>query len=199
MAYYSVTVRAIGGREHAMKTTTTAMDVTAYLLWLSANADPDDPIFLTNLHIQKLLFYAQGWALAEWHSPLFEEQVEAWVHGPAVYRVWKRFEDHGKTPIDPKEVPTFVLSDTEKELIRSVWEAYKGYSAPALRDLSHVEDPWRKARQGLSKLDPSRNPIPPEELEQHFKEKLLASQRRLQLRRAELNKRSAANMRRRAV
>ncbi len=182
-----------------MRTTTTALDVTAYLLWLSEHADPDDPVFLTNLHIQKLLFYAQGWALAEWHAPLFADDVQAWVHGPVVYSVWKRLERHGKKPVDAAELPQSSLSDTEKALIRSVWEAYKGYSGPALRDLSHEEAPWQAARQGMFRFDPSTRPMPVEDLERHFAEKLAASKRRLQLRREELSKRSATNMKRRAV
>jgi uncharacterized phage-associated protein len=49
---------------------------------------------ITNLKLQKLLYYAQAWYLAIYDEPLFEERLEAWVHGavqPQVYSQLKQF------------------------------------------------------------------------------------------------------------
>jgi uncharacterized phage-associated protein len=37
---------------------------------------------ITNLKLQKLLYYTQAWYLAFTGQPLFSESIEAWVHGP---------------------------------------------------------------------------------------------------------------------
>ncbi|HUZ03805.1 MAG TPA: type II toxin-antitoxin system antitoxin SocA domain-containing protein, partial [Acidobacteriaceae bacterium] len=39
---------------------------------------------ISNLKLQKLLYYAQAWHLALYGSPLFSDSIEAWVHGPVV-------------------------------------------------------------------------------------------------------------------
>jgi uncharacterized phage-associated protein len=52
-----------------------AEDIAQYLIHL-ANLEEDDPI--TNLKLQKLLYYVQGFHLALFDSPLFSENIVAW-------------------------------------------------------------------------------------------------------------------------
>src|SRR5579859_7908067 len=59
--------------------------------------DHGDPI--SNLKLQKLLYYSQAWHLALYDKPLFEEDLEAWVHGPAVMSVYGSFKDWSWKPI----------------------------------------------------------------------------------------------------
>ena len=59
----------------------TAAQVADYFLSL---VDEDAGDSMTNLRLQKLLFYAQAWHLALTNRPLFEEDFEAWVHGPVI-------------------------------------------------------------------------------------------------------------------
>ena len=44
-----------------------------YLLWLSCNADDS----ISNLKLQKLLYYAQGYCLAKLDKPLFDAPIES--------------------------------------------------------------------------------------------------------------------------
>ena len=37
---------------------------------------------MSHLKLQKLLFYCQAYHLAYFKEPLFDEDFEAWVHGP---------------------------------------------------------------------------------------------------------------------
>lgn len=46
---------------------------------------------LTNLKLQKLLYYAQAWHLALRNAPLFDEDFQAWVHGPVLPSQYLRF------------------------------------------------------------------------------------------------------------
>src|ERR1044071_4359251 len=60
--------------------------------------DSGEPI--SNLKLQKLLYYAQGWHLALRNEPLFHERIEAWVHGPAVPPVYGHFKKWSWQPIE---------------------------------------------------------------------------------------------------
>lgn len=52
-----------------------------------------DPV--SNLKLQKLLYYAQAWHLALHDNPLFDERIEASVHGPAVPPVYGALQGVG--------------------------------------------------------------------------------------------------------
>ena len=54
-------------------------DVAQYFL---AKSDEDAGDLMSNLKLQKLVYYAQGFALALFDKPLFSERIEAWIHGP---------------------------------------------------------------------------------------------------------------------
>jgi uncharacterized phage-associated protein len=58
-----------------------AQDVAEYFLTLVDDEAGDS---LSNLKLQKLVYYAQGFHLALTEKPLFDEAIEAWEHGPVV-------------------------------------------------------------------------------------------------------------------
>ncbi len=106
---------------------------------------------LSNLKLQKLLYYAQGWHLALYGEPLFDEPLEAWVHGPVVPDVYRAFKGFGSGPIRPDPAPELKSFPPELvEHVKDVWEAYGNFSAYDLERLSHREPPWAKARNGLA-------------------------------------------------
>lgn len=47
--------------------------------------------FISNLKLQKLVYYAQAWHLAIHGTPLFEEDFEAWVHGPVIPSLYQKY------------------------------------------------------------------------------------------------------------
>jgi len=89
---------------------------------------------------------------------LFGDPIEAWVHGPVVADVFHLYKDSCWSPIaEAKTAPAFdseVLSH-----IGAVIDAYGSLSASDLERLTHSEDPWMHARQGLAQDMPSRIPI----------------------------------------
>ena len=46
---------------------------------------------VTNLRLQKLLYFAQGWSLARYGKPLFDAPIEAWKFGPVVREVYNEY------------------------------------------------------------------------------------------------------------
>jgi uncharacterized phage-associated protein len=106
---------------------------------------------LSNLKLQKLMYYAQGVHLAMHGSPLFPEAIEAWEHGPVVPELYHSFKQHGSEPIPPDE--TFDPSELSQELrdmLNEVYAVYGQFSASQLRTMTHDEAPWKQTSRGFS-------------------------------------------------
>jgi uncharacterized phage-associated protein len=115
---------------------------------------------MTNMKVQKLLYYSQSLHLALYDEPLFEEEIQAWRYGPVcphAYRFYSDFEAQ-QLPIPRKEALSELLPD-KKELLEEVWQYFGGYHAYRLSDMTHVEFPWKKARRGLPPDASSTLPI----------------------------------------
>lgn len=65
-----------------------ASDIAKKLIFKAQNDEPNGGEKLTNLKLQKLLYYQQGFHLAVFGIPLFNEDVEAWMYGPVVPDVY---------------------------------------------------------------------------------------------------------------
>jgi len=128
---------------------------------------------LTQLSIQKLLYYAQGWSLAIRGKPLFTEPLQAWKRGPVVPSLWDGLTEHGDKPIGPDELgEPEGLNDGDRALIETVWTQFRGHSAHALVRMSHAESPWQNARAGLPEDARSSNVISIEDMKEHFREEV---------------------------
>jgi uncharacterized phage-associated protein len=106
---------------------------------------------MTNMKVQKLLYYAQSLHLALYDEPLFEEEIQAWRYGPVcppAYRFYNEFEAQ-QLPIPDSKYLTEIPSQ-QKEILEEVWEYFGGYHAYRLSEMTHGEFPWKKARKGLS-------------------------------------------------
>lgn len=115
--------------------------------WFIAWAEQNDAE-VSNLKIQKLLYYAQGNHLAQTGQPLFPDRIEAWAHGPVIRTVYRRFKDYQSSEIDPDCVPEEFNWDDYKDVdsfLQTIWNTYGEYSAWKLRNMTHAESPWIEA------------------------------------------------------
>lgn len=104
---------------------------------------------MSNLKLQKLLYYVQGYHLAKVGLPAFTDQVKAWAHGPVVPVVYHHFKKYSWHEID--EVPEMPeIPNSLSKIIDFVLRRYLGFSAIELEDLTHAERPWQEARKGCS-------------------------------------------------
>lgn len=146
-------------------TSFSASGVAKYFIWKASNEGKS----ITNKKLQKLLYYAQGWYLAVKNRPLFKEDIQAWVHGPAIPSVYEQYKQFGYEGInilvDTKEILPLMKDD----LLNEVWKVYGKFDAEYLEMLTHNETPWQKAREGLDAGDASTNIIPKEEMKEYFK------------------------------
>ena len=125
---------------------------------------------LTNLKLQKLLYYAQAWNLAFNDERLFAEDIEAWVHGPVVPKVFRRFKALGWKTIEIKVNPfhgPYIGPHLKMILI-----AYGDLGATQLERLTHNEDPWKIARNGIPPDVPSHNVISPKSMKVFYKARI---------------------------
>jgi uncharacterized phage-associated protein len=117
-----------------------ARDVARYFLTLS---EPDEGDFITNLKLQKLCYYAQGFSLVLLGGPIFREDLVVWAHGPVVESLYHEYKEHGHQGIPvPLDFDVTVFTASEKGLLDDVWNAYGQFSAWKLRNMTHVEPPW---------------------------------------------------------
>ena len=121
-----------------------ALDIAKKLIFKAQNDEPNGGERLTNLKLQKLLYYQQGFHLAFFGTPLFAEDVEAWMYGPVVPSVYDVFSAYGSSALPVVKEPVS-LSEDEEELFNEVYDAYREFSAIGLMNRTHSERPWLDA------------------------------------------------------
>ena len=117
--------------------------------WFINKFDKDVGDVVTHLKVQKLLYYSEAWSQLLLDRKLFEEEMEAWAHGPVVREVFNEFKEYGWEPLTlSKELVNFD-EDTESVLIQ-VLESYGEASAKTLERMTHADEPWIIARGNSS-------------------------------------------------
>lgn len=145
-----------------------AIDVAKYFLLIASSLDAGDTI--SNLKMQKMLYYAQGWHLAHFNTPLFDDEIEAWKHGPVVRSVYNEFKKYGKDAISFNELDSFnqnVINIDEQEFITFVFKRLSRFSAWELREQTHKEPPYKD-----NFVETMNNNIPKSEIKKYFCDRL---------------------------
>ena len=128
---------------------------------------------ISNLKLQKLLYYVQGWSLALHDRLAFYEEIQAWVHGPVVPAAFYEYRHFKWNPIEIPVEPSSIANE-EISHIENVLAAYGSFTAPQLEILSHDESPWIDAREGYSEKEICQRIIMPEAMKTFFKTKINA-------------------------
>lgn len=111
---------------------------------------------ISNMMLQKLMYFAQGHSLGLRNQPIVDEAPEAWTYGPVFPTVYHHFKAYGGSSIthpvswyDPSQgmyvLPPPIQDPEDWQMIEAVWDAYKDRSPIELSNMSHVKDgPWDK-------------------------------------------------------
>ncbi len=147
-----------------------ALDVGRYFIHLANQGEKP----ITNKKLQKLVYYSQAWSLVLNGKKLFNEPIEAWVHGPAIRSVYVQYKNFGFSPITVPVADADVKNITgkTKTLLDDVWKVYGKLDAQYLEMLTHSEKPWQEARDGLQSHENSEKEITPKAMKSYFSEKL---------------------------
>lgn len=136
-----------------------ALTIARYIV----NYSNDKDYGVTNLKLQKLLYFVQAAFLSVYDEKCFKEDIEAWKFGPVVNKVYHEFKQYGNrliptiteysdvnyyvngklTPFDDS-----VISNEHKAIINQIIDFFSEYSASMLVEITHAQGPWRKVYDG---------------------------------------------------
>jgi uncharacterized phage-associated protein len=130
----------------------------------------DTGSFISNLKLQKLVYYAQAWHLGIYDAPLFDEDFEAWVHGPVIPALFYQYKEFSWKPI-LKEVQKPDFSPELNEFLEEITEEYFICDGFELELMTTRENPWVYARKGLARDEPSHAIITKDSMRHYYKER----------------------------
>ncbi|MCD8018181.1 MAG: DUF4065 domain-containing protein [Clostridiales bacterium] len=129
---------------------------------------------VTPLMLQKLLYFIQGIYYALYDEPMFEEDCEAWIHGPVYPEVYRLFKNFKYNPIDDVRFVILKgqkneLSNEERKVIDLVINTFGLYSGKVLERITHKEKPWKDARMSCDDDIPSKELLPKDSIYEYYK------------------------------
>ncbi|MED1085491.1 Panacea domain-containing protein [Bacillus mycoides] len=156
-------------QEETIESTPSVFKVAAYFLYKSQN-DLRPNTSITHLKLQKLVYYAQAWHLAILGKRLFNERLEAWVHGPASPDLYRTYRPYGYQVITAYIHNSDVQGFSKQSLmvLDGVWQIYGDKDAKELEKLTHSEEPWLRARQDVAPDVSSDNEIYIEDMKSYY-------------------------------
>ncbi|MEM9452477.1 MAG: type II toxin-antitoxin system antitoxin SocA domain-containing protein [Cyanobacteria bacterium P01_E01_bin.6] len=122
---------------------------------------------ITHLKLQKLLYYVQAWSLVFVDKKIFDEDIEAWIHGPVIPKVYHFYKEYGYFNISQSRHQTH-LTASEFYIVQLVCDLYGHLSPRYLEELTHSEFPWIKARRGLSPNQKSNRRISSVDMRKYY-------------------------------
>lgn len=115
----------------------TAEQIANFFIYLSSD-DPDSD--MTNMRLNKLLYISQMYYMHKHNGkPLFNDNIEAWEHGPVVYDTYKKYQEFGSNAINRLD-PDFdedEIDDETSDFLIELFVSTNKYSTSYLRDISH--------------------------------------------------------------
>lgn len=114
----------------------------------------ENRIKITNLALQKIVYFCHVWSLMELGRPLIKHQFEAWQHGPVLQYLYHQFKEYDRSPITGRAVAlnrftgehapvNYNFDEATADLLKRVVDFYSRLSAGYLVELSHTKGgPW---------------------------------------------------------
>lgn len=126
----------------------TANDVANYLVSLRNDDEKSGKYFsLSNLKLQKLLYFCQGGHFQLYKQPkqplIVDKNFEAWPYGPVIPEIYSRFSKYGQNDVSIDEAKDYNLTLEEAHTIKQIWELLKYRDPFELVEETHVPNsPW---------------------------------------------------------
>lgn len=121
---------------------------------------------VTNLALQKILYFCHAWSLLNLKRPLVKHEFEAWKHGPVLQYLYREFKDFDDSPItrqacvlntaNGKKIPAQCeFESDERQLLNQTIDFYSRLSAGQLVEMSHIRGgPWHAIWNHSGKINP---------------------------------------------
>ena len=135
-----------------------ALDVSRYII----NYSHANNYFISNLKLQKIMYFVQANFLVNKNEPCFNEPIEAWDFGPVIpviyneykvyaaayipeIRTYLEYDDETKTSVTRKTYNNNYINDKDKMLIKAMVDQANNYSSSELTDITCQQSPWINA------------------------------------------------------
>lgn len=121
---------------------------------------------ITNLALQKVVFFCHAWSLIKFQKPLVKHSFEAWKYGPVLQYLYHEFKVFDERPIEgraksinpatgKRQIAEYKFDSATEDLLNNVVGFYIKLSTSELVRLSHAKDgPWYKAWHHQSGVNP---------------------------------------------
>lgn len=139
------------------------LDIARYVI----NYYNDACVEISNLKLQKLLYYIQATFLVEQNRECFEDKIVNWSYGPVIENVYMEYRSYGYANIPKQNSYVKIIYDSEKnemryatiefnkdiiddndiKLIDKSIKSYMSYEPFCLVKKTHEEDPWKSSNQ----------------------------------------------------
>ena len=157
--------------------------------WFILKADKEQK-YLDLIKLLKLIYIAQGFALARKDTPIINAPIEAWKYGPVIREVYQEFKKYGtysigepsfkdaQYEVDKFGSPTwncFIENVDEHdsdavEILTDVWENFSEFTGIQLSNWSHENGgPWYQAWHLEKGKEHINHPISQEKISSYFK------------------------------
>lgn len=106
---------------------------------------------VSNLRLQKLLYFIQAKFLISKGTPCFNDSIEAWDFGPVVPIVYHQFKFYGSSsiPCISEHTNTVKIASEDKQLIDTTLDQCAKYSTSSLVSITHQQQPWLNSYNNL--------------------------------------------------
>ena len=105
---------------------------------------------ITNLRLQKILYYVQGYFFKAYDQPAFLEEIVAWPYGPVVPEAYYNFCSFGRDDLclyENIEYDFSSISKEEKKYINTIVDICSSISVTELVNKTHSEEPWKTTQE----------------------------------------------------
>lgn len=119
-----------------------ALDIARFVINYEHSQQRD----ISNLRLQKLLYFVQAKVVCETGEPCFSDYMEAWDFGPVVPAVYYQYRIFGGMNIPSAYESSPLIESCIAEHITGVLDYCASYPTYQLVEITHQQDPWKFAR-----------------------------------------------------
>lgn len=140
------------------------IQIAQYIIWYCQIKN----YIISNLKLQKILYFVQAEFLVSKNIPCFTEKIEAWSFGLVVPAAYDRYIIFGNAHIpcaDTTDNDNSNIIINDRKLINEIVDVCAPYTAPQLTQITFHQKPWINFYERYR-----RNEIPQQAIKDFFAE-----------------------------
>ncbi len=127
-----------------------ALDIARYVIDYSW----DNKNTVSNLRVQKILYFVQAEFLVSKNSACFNDEIQAWSLGPVVPSVYHEYKIFGNSPIPSRGTngQYYSIDESDKKIIEDIVNQCNEHTTATLVNITHNQTPWIEAFNSSNKI-----------------------------------------------